>query len=94
MRPSVLRPLHRSRPKAYAPDRAMDDIVGGLVIVALGLFTFGGGYYQWPWFMNNHKARFVVTVLSKTGARVFYMIVGAFFIFLGVLAMFSESPAR
>ena len=79
-------------PEAYAPGtRAMN--LFGLVIVAVGLFTFGGGFYQWPWFMNNSRARFVATVLSKTGARVFYMTLGALIVLFGVYATFAEIPA-
>ena len=65
----------------------------GLLIVAVGLFTFGGGFYQWPWFMNNRRARFVATLLSTTGARAFYMILGALIVLFGVFATFADIPA-
>jgi drug/metabolite transporter superfamily protein YnfA len=67
--------------------------IGGLLVVAVGLFTFGGGYYQWPWFMNNRRARFVATMLSRTGARVFYMLMGALIALFGVFMTFAEIPA-
>jgi immunity protein 17 of polymorphic toxin system len=68
-------------------------ILGGLLIIAVGLFTFGGGFYQWPFFMNNRRARFVATILSRTGARVFYMLLGSVIAVLGVAAMFADVPA-
>ena len=69
------------------------NVVGGFLIIGLGLFTFAGGFYQWPWFMNNRRARFVATILSRTGASIFYMVVGAFIAVLGVVAMFNDIPA-
>lgn len=69
------------------------NFVVGFMIIALGMFSFGGGFYQWPWFMNNSRARFVATILSRTGARIFYMVVGVFFAGLGVAAMFADPPA-
>jgi Immunity protein 17 len=71
----------------------MIPILAGLMIIALGLFSFGGGYYQWPFFMNNSRARFVATILSRTGARIFYMAVGLLIVGLGVAAMFADPPA-
>lgn len=64
-------------------------ILGVLVIVAIGLFTFSGGYCAWPWFMNNRKARFAATVLGPTGARIFYMMLGAGIVVLGIVAAFQ-----
>jgi hypothetical protein len=78
-------------PPGGVHSRAM-NFVGGFLIIALGLFIFGGGYYQWPWFMNNSRARFVATILSRTGARIFYMALGVFIAGLGVAAMFSDPP--
>ena len=65
----------------------------GLLVVAVGLFTFGGGFYQWPFFMNNSRARFVATMLSRTGARIFYMLVGALIAGFGVYATFADMSA-
>jgi hypothetical protein len=70
----------------------MIPIFAGLLIIAVGLFTFGGGFYQWPFFMNSSRARFVATILSRTGARIFYMVFGAVIIVLGVAAMFADPP--
>ena len=48
----------------------------GLLVVAVGLFTIGGGLRDWPWFWSNHRARFMTTILTRRGARVFYVIIG------------------
>lgn len=65
----------------------------GILIIAFGLFTFGGGFYQWPFFMNNSRARFVISVLSRTGARVFYMVLGAAIVVFGLFATFADMSA-
>ena len=61
----------------------------GLIIVALGAFVVAGGIRDWPWFWKSSRARFVVTVLGRRGARIFYVTVGLFIAVLGVLACFS-----
>jgi hypothetical protein len=48
----------------------------GLLIVAAGVFTIAGGLRDWPWFWNNSRARFMTTILTRTGARIFYVVIG------------------
>lgn len=57
----------------------------GLFIVAAGLFSLAGGVYNWEWFMNHRKARFMSTILSRTGARIFYVILGLVLVGFGIL---------
>jgi hypothetical protein len=58
----------------------------GLFFVAAGLFSAAGGFFDWEWFMNNHKARFMSAILTRTGARGFYVILGLGLAVVGVLA--------
>lgn len=58
----------------------------GLLIVAIGLFTVCGALFDWVFYMNNYKARFFVTVLGRTGARVFYGLLGIGPVVVGVMA--------
>lgn len=69
-------------------------ILGPLAIISVGLFSLAGGLFDWDWFMTNSRARFVTTLLTRTGARVFYVLVGAGIVALGVAAGMSEPPAR
>ena len=57
----------------------------GLLIVAAGLFGVAGGIFNWEWFMNHHKARFMCTILTRTGARIFYVVLGLGLVVLGIL---------
>jgi len=48
----------------------------GLFLVIAGLFSVTGAVFDWSWFMSARKARLLVTVLTRTGARVFYALLG------------------
>jgi Immunity protein 17 len=57
----------------------------GLIIVAVGVFSAMGGIFDWDWFMNNRKAKLFVTLLTRNGARVAYVLLGAGVIAAGLL---------
>jgi hypothetical protein len=57
----------------------------GLLIVAAGLFGMAGGVFDWDWFMNHRKARFMCAILSRNGARIFYVLLGLGLVVLGTL---------
>ncbi|WP_347179146.1 immunity 17 family protein [Roseofilum casamattae] len=59
----------------------------GFVIVAVGAFSLAGAIFNWDWFMNSRKARFIVKILSRRGARIFYGLLGVVFIAIGVLTL-------
>jgi len=59
----------------------------GLAFVAIGVFSILGAVCDWDWFMNARKARFLVTILTRNGARVLYMILGVALVVLGVLGI-------
>lgn len=57
----------------------------GLFIVAAGLFAIAGAAFDWDLFMNNRKARLFVATLGRTGARIFYALLGLGITVLGAL---------
>ena len=59
----------------------------GLFFLAVGVFSVCAGLFNWEWFMNARKARFVVRVFGTNGARIFYGLLGAGLIVLGVLGL-------
>lgn len=59
----------------------------GLFFAAVGAFSVCAGVCNWEWFMNARKARFIVKVFGRTGARIFYGLLGAGLIVLGVLGL-------
>jgi hypothetical protein len=58
----------------------------GLIFVAAGGFTMTAAVCNWDWFMNARKARFMVALLTRNGARVFYGVLGLALFVLGFLA--------
>ncbi len=57
----------------------------GLILVAAGLFSICGAAFDWDFFINSRKARLFVSILGRTGARVFYAILGLVIAVLGTL---------
>jgi hypothetical protein len=57
----------------------------GLACMAIGLFTVIAAAMDWGWFMNHPKARLVCGICGRGGARIFYVVLGAAFIVVGVL---------
>ncbi len=46
------------------------------ILVPIGLFTVCGALFDWSWFMGNRRARLVVALFGRGGARVFYGLIG------------------
>jgi hypothetical protein len=57
----------------------------GFILVATGLFALCGAGFAWEWFMNHRKARFFVGLFGRTGARIFYALLGTGLVVLGTL---------
>jgi hypothetical protein len=52
-----------------------------------GMFSAAGGIFDWDWFMNGHKARFMCQILTRMGARIFYVAGGLAIIALGAMML-------
>ena len=61
----------------------------GLFLVLGGLFAIAGGFFDWDWFMRNRKARAFVSLLGRSGARIFYCVLGSAIAILGLLITFG-----
>lgn len=57
----------------------------GLLLVAIGAFVACAAGFDWDFFMNNYKARGVVWLFGRNGARIFYGLIGVGFIVGGLL---------
>jgi len=56
-----------------------------LIMVVIGVFTAGCAMGDFDWFMNNYRARFLVSLFGRDGARMVYGLLGAAFIVFGVV---------
>jgi len=64
----------------------MPHLLGALMIAG-GVFSVSGAAFNWEWFMTARKARFIVAIAGRTGARIFYGVLGLALIVIGVLAL-------
>lgn len=74
-----------------------DGAVGGLFLVAVGLFPMAAAWFDWNFFMESRKARFMVRIMGRNGARGFYFLLGLAIAMMGLLAIlgvldFSYAP--
>ena len=59
----------------------------GLLFVAAGVFSIVGAVADWDWYMNSRKARLMVMLLSRNGARIFYVLLGTGICLLGMMVL-------
>ena len=57
----------------------------GLVFVAIGLFLVATAIFDWEWVMNNRRARLLSNLITRSGARIAYGVLGGGAIVVGVL---------
>lgn len=55
-----------------------------ILLIAGGAFSLLGAIFDWDFFFNSYKARRMVNFIGKTGARIFYVVVGVFLIVFGI----------
>jgi len=53
----------------------------------IGIFALFCAATDQDWFMRSRKAQFFVNIFGRNGARVFYGILGVFFIVLGLCSI-------
>lgn len=61
------------------------EMIQGLIAISGGIFSIVCAAKDFDFFMNNHKAKFFVDLFGRNGARIFYGILGATLVVLGVL---------
>ncbi len=62
------------------------------LIIACGLFSLVCAVMNWNWFMNHRKAKFMISVIGRTGARIFYGVLGLFICTVGVVLAIKGLP--
>jgi len=60
-----------------------------LILSLVGLFSMAGGLFDWNWFMTSRRARLFVKLLGRTGARIFYVLLGLGLLILGILLAYG-----
>ncbi len=62
-------------------------MIPGLLFIGAGLFSIIGAVLDKDWFMDNRKARPFVKLLTRNGARIFYIALGVVIAVIGALLM-------
>jgi hypothetical protein len=68
-------------------------MLAGVLVMGAGAFSILGGVMNWDWYMNNRRARLITAIVGRTGARIFYVALGAAFMVGGVLFMVNGPGA-
>lgn len=59
------------------------DLFVGAVAIAIGLFVMSAALFNWEWYYQLHKARWIESICGRGGARVFFGVLGLALIVLG-----------
>ena len=59
-------------------------LIYGIVILLAGLFSIVCAAFDFDWFMNNSRAKFFIKIFKRSGARVFYIVLGIVLCIMGV----------
>lgn len=62
-----------------------------IAIACAGVFSIAGALFNWSWFMNSTRARGIVDLLGREGARIFYGLLGVSLLILSILMAMSGS---
>lgn len=66
-------------------------IIYFVIFLLCGLFSIAGAVFNWDFFFSNRKARVFVRLLGRTGARIFYGILGIAIIVMGIMVVIAPN---
>ena len=72
----------------------MEAIFLGLLVAGSGAFSLICAALDAEWFMNARKARGVVSIFGRQGARAFYIILGLILVGVGIGFATGVIPLR
>jgi small neutral amino acid transporter SnatA (MarC family) len=61
----------------------MDNIISLIIAFGGGLFSIAASLLNWDFFFDSRKASFMIKILGRNGARIFYGLLGLFLLFMG-----------
>ena len=67
----------------------MSNTVLCILFILIGSLSIAASYFNWDWYFNNYRARFLVKIIGRRGARVFYTVLGLFLVGLGAAILLS-----
>ncbi|MEM7713520.1 MAG: immunity 17 family protein [Cyanobacteria bacterium P01_A01_bin.68] len=67
----------------------MHNTIFCILFILVGLLSVAASYFNWDWYFNNYRARFLVKIIGRRGARIFYTVLGLFLVGLGTAILLS-----
>jgi hypothetical protein len=67
------------------------SLIIAIAFILLGLYCILGGLYDWDELLESRRARTVVVLFGRCGARVSYMIIGFLAITVGIFLLSNFS---
>ena len=61
--------------------------LAGLIVIAGGVASICGAAFGWDWLIHSRDSRFLVNILGRLGARLFYGVLGLVLVVAGVLML-------
>ena len=61
-----------------------------ILFILVGLLSVAASYFNWDWYFNNYRARFLVKIIGRRGARIFYTLLGLFLVGLGTAILLGR----
>ncbi len=68
-----------------------EAFIAGIVLVLAGLFSLISSFLNWDFFFNSRKAHFFVMIFGRTGARIFYGLLGFILFGAGIVGFLVGS---
>ena len=59
------------------------DLFVGAVAMILGGVCLAAAVFNWPWYFELHKSRWIERLCGRVGARIFFALIGIGLIVLG-----------
>ncbi len=58
-----------------------------ILFMAAGLFSILGAYFEWNFFYKNRKVQRIIRLFGKSGAKIFYIVIGLIIFSIALLDM-------
>ena len=68
----------------------MHNTIFCILFILVGLLSVAASYFNWDWYFNNYRARFLVKIIGRRGARIFYTVLGLFLVGLGTAILLGR----
>lgn len=66
------------------------DTFAFILFILAGTFSVLASVKNWDWYFNNRKAQPFVRIFGRTGARIFYTLIGVMIMGIGIVCLIKN----